>query len=165
MIVGFKFLCFKFSIVVLESGVNMSEPLKEIFTDYYERLCHSIPYDDLMVSLIQGEVLTLEETRNIPVSDTARNTCESAQYLLETHVQKPLSKGDDKPFKKLLSCMKQSRKCAQLAKEIEETMANIDVTDSPRVTKPADTKPKEPSQVRVESSKCVGITDESTPAG
>ena len=144
-----------------------NNPLEEIFTDYYERLCHSIPYDDLVVSLVQQQVLTMEETQKVPVSNAARNARESAEYLLEMHVQKPLSKGDEQIFHKLLLCMKKNDKCAQLATEIEQrivnTASNIDEMDSPHVTKPAATK--EPEPLRTESNRHVEVTEQPKPAG
>ena len=86
----------------------MSNNLLEIFTDYYERLCHSIPYDDLVVSLVDQQVLTMEEAQKVPVSNVARNARESADYLVEMQVHKPLSNGDKQIFHKLLLCMKTS---------------------------------------------------------
>jgi len=138
----------------------MSKPVYEVFLDYYESLCHSIPYDDLAVSLVQERVLTMEETRKVPVSNTERNARESAEYLLETHVHRALNKGDDRNFHRLLLCMKQSEKCAELAAEIEGKIANIDVTDSSQVSQPAAVKQTvEPPRERVE------VTQPSNPAG
>ena len=144
----------------------MSNNLMEVFTDYYERLCHSIPYDDLVVSLIDQQVLTMEEAQKVPVSKAARNACESAEYLLEVHVHKPLSNGDKQIFHKLLLCMKKSDKCAQLAAEIERRIANIDETDGPLVTKPAATKePTTVEPLRTESNKHVEVTEQPKLAG
>ena len=137
--------------------MSKRNPVYEVFLDYYESLCHSIPYDDLAVSLVQEKVLTMEETRKVPVSNTERNARESAEYLLETHVHRALNEGDDRNFHRLLLCMKQSEKCAELAAEIEGKVANIDVTDSPQVSHPKQTVelPKEH----------VEVTQPSNPAG
>ena len=108
----------------LEHGLSDISTYKElpvpelyVLSTFYEKICITLPVNELLPKLVAERVITVTEKAKI--SATGKTEFERSQYLLDYYIARPLSVGDSSFFNKLLDLMSISSKCNFLISEIQ----------------------------------------------
>ena len=96
-------------------------PEFDAFLTFYEKICSTLPTDELLPKLVTERVITINDKSIITA--TGKTEFQRAQYLLDHHIAAPLSVGDPKFFNKLLDLMSTTSKCSFLVDEIQKYLS------------------------------------------
>ena len=96
---------------------ELSVPELDVLSTFYEKICITLPVNELLPKLVAERVITVTEKAKI--SATGKTEFERSQYLLDYYIARPLSVGDSSFFNKLLDLMSTSSKCNFLINEIQ----------------------------------------------
>ena len=96
---------------------EISVPELDVLSTFYEKICITLPVNELLPKLVTERVITVTEKAKI--SATGKTEFERSQYLLDYYIARPLSVGDSSFFNKLLDIMSTSSKCNFLINEIQ----------------------------------------------
>ena len=91
-------------------------PELDVLSTFYEKICITLPINELLPKLVAERVITVTEKAKISATKTE---FERSQYLLDYYIARPLSVGDSSFFNKLLDLMSTSSKCNFLINEIQ----------------------------------------------
>ena len=96
-------------------------PELDALVTFYEKICSTLPTDELLPQLVTQRVITLHEKSKIDA--TVKTEFEKAQYLLDRYIARPLSAGDPRFFNILLDLMSTTSKCSFLISEIQQYLS------------------------------------------
>ena len=106
-----------------------------VFRNYYAKLVSTLAQylSDVLLHLVSEGVLKIEEKNTIK---NYRDTpTDRAEYLLDNHVNRPLSEGITDNFMKLLKVMREIPGCNPLAVELSEALkCDTDKPNTPVVS-------------------------------
>ena len=116
------YICYLFVELDL-SDTSAQEQLPEFdaFITFYEKICNTLPTDQLLPKLVTERVITINDKSIITA--TGKTEFQRAQYLLDHHIAAPLSVGDPSFFNKLLGLMSTTSKCKFLVDEIQQYLS------------------------------------------
>ena len=103
--------------------VQKQLPELDVLVTFYEKICVSLPTDELLPKLVAERVITITDKSKI--FNTGKTEFERTQYLLDHHIAKPLSVGDPRFFNILLELMFTTPKCDFLGSEIQQYLSTI----------------------------------------
>ena len=107
------------------SGISAQNelPVPEMnaLSTFYEKICSTLPVDELLPKLVKEQVITVNNKNRI--SANGKTEYERSQYLLDYYIARPLSTGDPSFFNKLLDIMSNSSKSNFLAVEIQHQLS------------------------------------------
>ena len=104
-------------------GAQKEPPIPELdvlFT-FYEKICSTLPVDELLPKLVTERILTVNDKTRISSYD--KTEYKKSQHLLDNFIARPLSVGDASLFNKLLDIMSASSKCSFLVSEIQHQLS------------------------------------------
>ena len=107
--------------VDLSHTVQKQLPELDALVTFYEKICVSLPTDELLPKLVTERVITITDKSKIV--NTGKTEFERTQYLLDHYISKPLSTGDPKFFYILLDLMSTTSKCDFLVNEIQQYLS------------------------------------------
>ena len=87
--------------------------------DNYEQLVNTIPVEEVLRKLLTKRVINLSDKQIIM---SGKSDVNRAECLLDNHIMKQLSVGQDRPFLDLLDAMRESGKCDDLVKKIYQKL-------------------------------------------
>ena len=88
---------------------------------FYDKICKTLPVDELLPELVSQCVITKDNKTRIAVS--GKTESERTQYLLDHYIARPLLTGDPSFFNKLLDVMFSSLKCKYLINDIQHHLS------------------------------------------
>ena len=102
---------------------NAQKQLPELdaLVTFYEKICVSLPTDELLPKLVTERVITINDKSKIV--NTGKTEFERTQHLLDHHIAKPLSVGDPRFFNILLDLMSTTPKCDFLVNEMQQFLS------------------------------------------
>ena len=113
-------LCCLFTELGLSDTAQKQLPELDALVTFYEKICSTLPTDELLPQLVTQRVITLHEKSKI---DAVKTEFEKAQYLLDRYIARPLSAGDPRFFNILLDLMSTTSKCSFLINEIRQHLS------------------------------------------
>ena len=123
-ILSFNHSYCKLSCLFTELGLSDTAqkrlPELDALVTFYEKICSTLPTDELLPQLVTQRVITLHEKSKI---DAVKTEFEKAQYLLDRYIARPLSAGDPRFFNILLDLMSTTSKCSFLVNEIRQYLS------------------------------------------
>ena len=99
------------------TGVEKQLPQLDALTTFYDKICKTLPIDELLPELVTQRVITIDDKTRIAAS--GKTESERIQYLLDHYIARPLLAGDPSFFHKLLDVMSGSPKCTYLMNDIQ----------------------------------------------
>ena len=96
-------------------------PELDALDTFYEKICSTLPTDELLPKLVAQRVITINDKSKIDA--TFKTEYERAQYLLDHYIARPLSTGDPRFFNILLDLMSTTPKCSFLIDEIKQYLS------------------------------------------
>ena len=104
-----------------DSSVELQLPQLDTLVTFYDKICKTLPVDELLPELVAQCVITKANKTSITVS--CKTESERTQYLLDHYIARPLSAGDSSSFHKLLDVMSSSPKCKYLINDIQHHLS------------------------------------------
>ena len=104
-----------------DTGVEKQLPQLDTLVSFYDKICKTLPVDELLPELVSQCVITKDNKTRIAVSGKTKS--ERTQYLLDHYIARPLSAGDPSSFHKLLHVMSSSPKCKYLINDIQHHLS------------------------------------------
>ena len=105
----------------MSDTVQKQLPELDALVTFYEKICVSLPTDELLPKLVAERVITITDKSKIV--NTGKTEFERTQYLLDHHIAKPLSVGDPRFFNILLELMSATPRCDFLGSEIQQYLS------------------------------------------
>ena len=96
--------------------INQPVPELDVLSTFYEKICSTLPIDELLPKLVTERVIEVNDKTKI--SAYGKTEFERSQFLLDYYIARPLSVGDTSCFNKLLDIMSTS-KCSFLIPEMQ----------------------------------------------
>ena len=106
---------------VLDTGAQKQLSELDALTTFYDKICKTLPVEELLPELVAQRVITIDDKEIITV--TGRTQSEKTQYLLDHYIARPLSARDPNFFYKLLDVMATSTKCNFLISDIQHYLS------------------------------------------
>ena len=115
------YVCCLFIELGLSDTAQDELPELDAFVTFYEKICSTLPTDELLSKLVTQRVITVNDKSKIAAM--GKTECERAQYLLDHYIARPLSVGDPSFFNILLDLMSTTLKCTFLKDEIQQYLS------------------------------------------
>ena len=104
-----------------DTSVEKQLPELDTLIAFYDRICKTLPVDELLSELVSQCVITKDNKTRITVS--GKTESERTQYLLDDYIARPLLAGDPSFFHKLLHVMSSSLECNYLINDIQHYLS------------------------------------------
>ena len=104
-----------------DTSVEQQLPQLDTLVTFYDKICKTLPVDELLPELVSQCVITKDNKTRIAVS--GKTESERTQYLLDHYIARPLLTGDPSFFSKLLDVMFSSPKCNYLINDIQHHLS------------------------------------------
>ena len=118
-------LCWLFVIIFTDSDTESQKeqpiPELDVLSTFYEKICSTLPVDELLPKLVTERILTVNDKTKISAYD--KTEYEKSQHLLDYFIARPLAVGDASLFNKLLDIMTTSSKCSFLISGIQHQLS------------------------------------------
>ena len=108
-----------------DTGVQKQLPQLDALITFYDKICKTLPVDQLLPAFVTHRIITTDERKKI--ANFGKTEFERAQYLLDHYIAIPLSAGDPSFFHKLLDVMSGSPKCSLLINDIQHHLSTAAV--------------------------------------
>ena len=108
-------------------SISVASVLQKNYAELVDILGKNL--NDVLVYLVSEGVIKIEE-KNTIMEFVGKTPSQRAQYLLDNHVDRPLSGGLTDNFLKLLKCMQKIPGCSNLAAEISKAIK----CDTPKIS-------------------------------
>ena len=96
-------------------------PQLDTLVIFYEKICKTLPIDELLPELVTQRVITIDDKTRIAAA--GKTESERTQYLLDHYIGRALSVGDPKYFYIMLDVMSRSPKCTFLVDAIQHHLS------------------------------------------
>ena len=113
--------CFFTELSSSDTDVAKQLPQLDALVASYDKICKTLPIDELFPQLVTQRIITIDDKTRISVS--GKTESERTQYLLDHYIARPLSAGDPSFFDKLLDVMSGSTKCNFLINDIQHHLS------------------------------------------
>ena len=97
--------------------INQSVPELDVLSTFYEKVCSTLPIDELLPKLVTERVIEVNDKTKI--SAYGKTEFERSQFLLDYYIARPLSVGDTSCFNNLLGIIMSTSKCSFLIPEMQ----------------------------------------------
>ena len=114
------FYCFT-ELHISNTDVQDQLPQLDTLIKFYEKICKTLPIDELLPDLVTQRVITIDDKTRIAAA--GKTESERTQYLLDHYIGRALSAGDPNYFHILLDVMSHSPKCTFLIDAIQQHLS------------------------------------------
>ena len=99
------------------TGVQKQLPQLDVLVTFYDKICKTLPVDQLLPVFVTQHIITADEKTKI--ANSGKTEYERTQHFLDHYIAMPLSAGDPSFFHVLLDVMSGSPKCNLLINDIK----------------------------------------------
>ena len=104
-----------------DTGVQKQLPQLDALVTFYDKICKTLPVDQLLPVFVTQHIITTDEKTKI--SNSGKTEYERTQHFLDHYIAIPLSAGDPSFFHVLLDVMSGSPKCNLLISDIKHHLS------------------------------------------
>jgi len=104
-----------------ENDDNRDLPELDALITFYEKICKTLPVDELLPELVTQRVITIDDKARIAA--IGKTESDRTQYLLDHYIARPLSAKDPRFFNILLDLMSTSTRCSFLINDIHHYLS------------------------------------------
>ena len=101
-------------------STSKEESTATVLQGFYEDLQNELPIDELSPQLVTKRIITIQD--KVLITESGKTTNERAKFFLDHYVSKPMSRGDDSTFYKLLQVLSSSSKCPVIVTKIKQRL-------------------------------------------
>ena len=91
-----------------------------VLQGFYEDLQNELPIDELLPQIVTKRIITIQD--KILITESAKTINERAKFFLDHYISKPMSRGDDSAFYKLLQVLNSTSKCPVIVAKIKQCL-------------------------------------------